>query len=184
MENDILNQLWNDDKQFSLLQPKEIIKKARSQRQRQYIAIIVLSLTVLILVVYAGFYFPKNFNDFSLGLLLMILPLVFRIVLEFASIYKKQSKITEMETKAYHNYLKQYYRFRKVVNYIITPVCFGIYVYGLSLLFPYFKREFSNGFYIYLVVSGIVSLVVIAGIIIRGIVKENSFCKNINEKPI
>ena len=93
-----------------------------------------------------------------------------------------KSKLVEMDSKGYHNYLKRFYSLRKVVNYVITPICFGIYVYGLSLLFPYFKREFSEGFYIYLVVSGIVSLLVIAFIIIRGIVKENQFYNELLEK--
>ena len=183
MKNDILNQLWNSGKNPSaLVQPEALIKKAKSQRQLQYIGITVLSVTVLILIIYAVLFFPKHFNNFSLGLLLMIIPLVFRIALEIGSIYKKQSKITEMDSKAYHNYLKRYYNFRKVVNYAITPVCFGIYVYGLTLLFPYFKSEFSNGFYTYLVVSGIISLLVIAFIIVRGILKENRFYKEVLKK--
>ena len=176
MDNDKLSQLWNNDNPTPILvQPNAIIQKAKSNRQRQYVGIIVLSVTVMIITIYAAAFFPKNFNNFSLGLLLMIIPLVFRIALEFASIYKKQSKLIEMDSKGYHNYLKRFYSLRKVVNYVITPICFGIYVYGLSLLFPYFKREFSQGFYIYLVVSGIISLLVIAFIIIRGIVKENQF---------
>jgi len=66
MANDILNQLWNDDgKTPSLSQPETIIKKAKSQRQQQYIGIVVLSVTVLILVVYAVAFLPDNFNNFS-----------------------------------------------------------------------------------------------------------------------
>jgi len=109
----------------------------------------------------------------------MIIPLVFRIGLEGISIFKKQSKLVEMDSKAYHSYLKQYYKYRKVINYIITPICFAIYVYGLSLLFPFFKKEFSQGFYTYLLFSGVISLLIIAAIIIRGILKENTFYKEI-----
>ena len=180
MDNDKLNQLWNNDSTTpNLIQPEAIVQKAKSNRQRHYIGIVVLSITVVIITIYAVAFFPKNFNNFSLGLLLMIIPLVFRIALEFASIYKKQSKLVEMDSKGYHNYLKRFYSLRKVVNYIITPICFGIYVYGLSLLFPYFKREFSEGFYTYLIVSGIISLMAIAFIIIRGIVKENRFYREL-----
>ena len=183
MENDILNQLWNnDDHNPDLVQPETIIQNAKSQRKRQYIGIVVLTTTVLILIVYAVLFFPKSFNNFSLGLLLMIVPLVLRIALEVFSIYKKQSKIVEMSSKNYHNYLKRFYNFRKIVNYIITPLFFGIYIYGLTLLFPYFKREFSEGFYTYLVISGVISLILIGFIIIRGIVKENRFYKEVLEK--
>ncbi len=181
MENNTLNQLWNNNENNSnLLQAEAIIKKAKSQRKRQYIGIIVLSITVIILVVYATLFFPKNFNNFSLGLLLMIVPLVFRIGLEWLSIYKKQSKITEMNSKLFHSYLKRFYKLRKVVNYIITPLCFGIYVYGLTLLFPYFKNEFSEGFYTYLIISAIVSLVVIAAIIVNATIKEEKFYQNLS----
>jgi len=183
MNKDILNQIWNEDgNKASLSQPETIIKKAKSQRQRQYIGIVVLSVTVLILVIYAVVYFPENFNNFSLGLLLMIFPLVFRIGLEWVSIYKKQSKLVEMDSRAYHNYLIGFYRNRKIINYIVTPICFGIYVYGLTLLFPFFKREFSQGFYTYLLFSGVISLIVIAAIIVRGIIKENAFYKEVLDK--
>ncbi len=183
MKNDILNKLWNSEEHPSpLAQPEAIIKKAKLQRQRQYISIIVLAVSVVILGLYAGLYFPKNLNHFGLGLLLMMAPLVFRIILEWVSIYKKETKIMTMQSKAYHNYLKLYYSFRKVVKYGITPLCFGIYTYGVTLLFPYFKREFTSGVYIYLVATAIVSLIVIAGIIVRGIAKENQFYKAIVNK--
>jgi len=180
MNSDILNQLWNDDgKNPSLSQPETIIRKAKSQRQRQYIGIVVLSFTVLILGVYAVAFLPDSFNNFSLGLVLMIFPLVFRIALEVFSIFKKQSKLLEMDSKAYLSYLILFYKFRKVIHYTVTPICFGIYVYGLTLLFPFFKKEFSQGFYTYLLLSGFISLVVIAAIIIRGILKENTFYKEV-----
>ena len=51
MENDKLTQLWNHNKDNSAITaPEIIIKKAKKQRYGQFIAIAVMSLTVLMRV--------------------------------------------------------------------------------------------------------------------------------------
>lgn len=180
MENDILTKIWNKENDNNpLINSKEIISLASKQRASQRIGMIIMSLTLIIITIYAIIYLPQNFNTFSLGLLLMITAMLVRIVIEWYSKMRKAQQLVALDYKAYKSYLKKYYKMRMLVNYIITPICFGIYCYGLYLLFPHFKREFSQGFYIYLIISGIVSLAVIAMIIINQVVKERRFLKQL-----
>ncbi|MBS2101143.1 hypothetical protein [Carboxylicivirga linearis] len=182
MKNDILSQTWNSQKSDSVIaSPDQIIKKANKQRNSQYISIAVMSVTVVILLTYAIYYVGNNWNTFTLGMILMISSLTFRIALEFLSIYKKEHQLISLDNHSFKKYLKKHYQIRLKVNYIITPVCFAIYTFGFTLLLPYFKQMFSRGFYLYIVISGVVSLVVIAVIIVNTIRKEHSFLNSLNK---
>ncbi len=183
MENDKLTQLWNQNKDNSTIaDPETIIKKAKKRRYGQFIAIAVMSLTVLILLIYSIYYINNQWNDFALGLLLMISSLTFRIILEFVSLYQKENQLISLDSISFKKYLKKHYKLRLKVNYIITPMCFAIYVFGFTKLLPYFKQAFSEGFYTYILISGIVSLCVLPLIIVKNILKENDFLKKLNKE--
>lgn len=181
MENDKLTKLWNQTKDNStIMDPESIIKKAKKQRYRQFIAITVMSITVLILLTYSIYTINNKWNNFALGLVLMISSLTFRIILEVVSLYQKEHKLISLDNRLFKKYLKRHYKTRLAVNYIITPICFAIYIIGFTKLLPYFKQEFSEGFYMYLLISGIVALFVLAVIIVKNILKENDFLKKLN----
>ncbi len=181
MKNDQLSQIWNSQKYDSIIErPDQIIKKAKKQRNSQFISIAVMSITVIILLIYAGYYISNNWNNFTLGIVLMISSLAFRIILEFVSLYRKESQLVSLDNRSYRKYLKSYYKIRLKVNYIITPICFAIYIIGFTMLLPYFKQMFSKGFYTYIIISGIVSFIVIAVIIIKSVIKEQNFLSQLN----
>lgn len=183
MENDKLTQLWNQNKSnFTIVSPETIIKKAKKQRYGQFIAITVMVLTVLILLIYSIYNINNQWNNFTFGLVLMISSLTFRIILEFASLYQKENQLISLDNVSFKKYLKRHYKLRLTINYIITPICFTIYVFGFTKLLPYFKREFSEGFYIYILISGIISLFILAIIIANNIIKESNFLKQLNIK--
>jgi heme exporter protein D len=183
MENDLINKIWDtQDDNSNLGSPSDIINKAKRQRKGQYITITVLSVTVAVLVFYTFYVSLKGWNSFNLGLLLMISSLVFRIILELASVYRKEKQLLSMPQKMYYAYLKKHYNARLIINYVITPICIAAYIYGFTLLLPYFKDYFSEGFYNYILISGVVSLLVIVAIIIRSVIKEQRFLKQLKEK--
>lgn len=183
MENDNLNKLWETQtNEISSLNPKHIIKKAKKQRNGQYISIIVMTLTVVILIIYAFYNAFMQWNAFNLGLFLMISSISFRIILEFYSLYRKEKRLISMAQRPYYAYLKKYYKMRIIINYLITPVCITIYIYGFYLLLPYFKQYFSKVFYNYILISGIISLIVIIAIIVSSTVKEHGFLKHLNNR--
>ena len=180
MKNDQLTQIWDSQKKGSpLTNPGRIIKKANNLRKRQFIGVAVMSTTVLVLLAYAAYYTSNHWNDFTLGLVLMISSLTFRVILEFVSLYRKESQLISLDSTAFKDYLKRHYKRRLNINYFITPLCFAIYVYGFLKLLPYFKQAFSTGFYNYILISGFISLLVIAVIIVNGIIKENKFLKEL-----
>jgi Kef-type K+ transport system membrane component KefB len=182
MENDNLNKLWemqaNDSSNFN---PKVIITKAKKQRNGQYTSITVMSLTVIILIIYAFYYAFNQWNTFNLGLILMISSLTFRIVLELFFLYRKEKQLISMAQKAYHAYLKKYYKARQIINYVITPICVIVYIIGFYLLLPYFKEYFSQAFYNYILISGILSLIFVIAIIIKSTIKEQRFLKQLHK---
>ena len=183
MENDNLNKLWetqaNDGSSFN---PKDIITKAKQQRYRQYISITVMSLTVAILITYTFYYAFNQWNTFNLGLILMISSLTLRIILEFYSLHRKEKQLISTTQKSFYSYLKKYYKTRLLINYIITPVCIGVYVFGFYLLLPYFKEYFSKGFYTYILISGIISIAVVIAIIVNSTIKEQRFLKQLHKR--
>jgi len=138
-----------------------------------------MSLTVVILIIYAFYYAFNQLNTFNLGLIFMISSLTFRIILEFYSLYRKEKQLISMAQKTYYAYLKKYYKARQIINYIITPICIAIYIFGFYLLLPYFKQYFSKAFYNYILISGIISLIVIIAIILKSIIKEQRFLKQL-----
>jgi len=180
MENDNLDKLWQtQNTNLDISNPNQIMSKAKKQRNGQYISIAVMTLTVVILITYAFYFAFNQWNSFNLGLLLMISSLVFRIILEFYSIYQKESQLISMDHKSYHAYLKKYYKTRLLINYVITPLCIVIYAIGFYVLLPYFKGYFSTGFYNYILISGILSILIVTGIIINSIIKEQRFLKQL-----
>lgn len=181
MENNHLDKLWgtqdNDVLDFS---PKDIIKAAKKQRNGQYINIAIMVVTVSILIVYASFYAFSKWNTFNLGLTLMISSLVFRILLEFYSAYRKEAQLISLDHRSFLEYLRKYYKTRLVINYLVTPLCIVIYAIGFTMLLPYFKQYFSKTFYNYLLISGIASILFVIGIIIYSTLKEQRFLKQLS----
>ncbi|CAL2083298.1 hypothetical protein [Tenacibaculum sp. 190524A05c] len=176
MENDKLNQLWKSQKDNSNTNtPENIIKLAQKQRNGQFLSITILSITVIILIVYTIYCSVYEWNNFTIGLLLMIGSLVFRIVLETISLYRKEQQLIALDSKEFQKYLGKHFKLRKIINYVVTPICFIIYTYGFTKLLPYFKQEFSEGFYTYILISGFLSILIIAIIVAFSIRRENKF---------
>tara|TARA_R110002049_G_C9133216_1_gene559144 strand:- start:105 stop:653 length:549 start_codon:yes stop_codon:yes gene_type:complete len=182
MENDNLSKLWelqgNDSSNFN---PKDIITKAKKQRNGQYISITVMTLTAVIIIIYVFYYAFNQWNTFNLGLIFMISSLILRIILEFHSLYRKEKQLISLTQKSYLAYLKKYYKTRQIINCTITPVCITVYIFGFYLLLPYFKEYFSNGFFTYIIVSGVISLIVVIVIIVKSTIKEQRYLKQLHK---
>lgn len=183
MKNDELKQLWS--KQKNVLPsppPQDIIAKAKSQRRGQFISITILGITVIVLLLFSLTYATNQWNGFSFGLTLMIASLSFRIIIEFSFLFRKEGQLITLDHGAYRSYLARYYRSRLWINFLLSPLCFGIYVFGFSKLLPYFKQAFSPGFYTYLVVSGVISLLALVGIVGYSVIKEERFLRALKEE--
>lgn len=173
MENDLIKNIWNSQvEQSQTGDPSSIIRLAKSQRRHQLGGILIMSMAVFILIGFMIYISNFQWNNFSLGIFLMISTLLLRIFVEITSLFVKQKKLINLDHKSFHLYLKNHYKNRLWINYLLTPVCILFYTYGFFLLLPYFKEELSHSFYRYILFSGFISIGIITGIIFYRIMQE------------
>lgn len=183
-----LQNIW-DQQTESDTQPTaaEIIKKAEAHTKKikrsHFWTRVILSLTSLVLISYyiwAGAYRQTQFN---FGLCIMITMLLIRVALEWISVKKLENLKTDLNLLEYSKLAQQFYKWRKKIHYILTPIIYLTYTAGFTLLLPVFKNIFSRGFYLYILLSGYVFLFVFGLFMIRIIQKEIkllNFFKNIS----
>ena len=102
MNNDSLDQIWNrQKKELPMPELRDIISKAGKQRRGQFLTISILAITVLILLVYGLYFSSTSWHDFTFGLFLMISSLLFRVILEFITLYRKENRLVALDNKAF-----------------------------------------------------------------------------------
>jgi len=149
-----------------------IVQRAQKIRKKQWIATVILGITCIVLIAFFLYVSAYKEQRFMIGLLSMILILVIRMGLEMWSM--RFLKITNLSVAMlrFEERMLAFYKKRVGILLFITPLSMVIYVYGFSILLPYFKAEFSSGFYQYIVVSGIVSLLGLSWLIAKQVQKE------------
>lgn len=149
---------------------KEILKKSAQIRKKQRIGQIVLGATVIILLLFFFYVSAYNSNRAFWGLGIMMASLVIRMIIEYFSICSF-SKIPPFEKmKDYNQKLISYYRTRKLIHFLVTPLLFGSYIYGFILLLPVFEKNLSESFYSYISWSSVfifTGLLVLIGVQIK-----------------
>lgn len=160
---------------------KALLNRIRTIKNKQRITNIVLGSTVIILIGF--FFYIAGFNDQQvvLGISLMIGSLLVRMLLEILSMRKLGKMNTLSRQTDFRNDLMVYYRRRKSVHFLWTPIIIGCYVVGFLILLPLFKANLSAGFYTYIVVSSIVLLVFFSVFIAKQIRNEIKELKRLQE---
>ncbi len=158
-----LQSIWN---QQAIIQPKldtEEIKtksfqKIKAQKVKHFWTIGILSTLIIVLIFFYKFIYNDAITSKLNGLELMILVIVIRIVLEIVSaiLFKKIDFTTSF--KKHTDQLVAYFKFRKTIHFIFTPIIYLLYIVGFYLLLPLFKTSLSHSFYLYVLISGIVFL--------------------------
>ena len=178
MTNKELNKIWQSQSSMGQIErPEKIIQMARTKREKQLLTIIILSATLLILLTYAWNYLTLKWNNFNIGLVIMITSIALRTLIEIIYVKQKQRKMLSLNQKAFKEYLEEYYRRRMILNYSVTPICFISYIIGFSMLLPYFKETLQPGFYHYVLISGIISLIIIVLFLFKNFYEELIFYK-------
>jgi hypothetical protein len=175
---DDLQNLWNkqsESKGRKNILPSDIIKKAEEQTRKlkkTHIAtILVLSLTIGVLVWYFV-WVSAHKTGMTLGLALMIGSLVVRVLIEWISTRKLNKVKLHQTVDAFSRQIDMFYIWRKQVHIIFTPIIYLTYVVGFIILLPLFKKYLSSGFYLYILISGIVFLSVFGFFLFRFLRKE------------
>ncbi len=151
---------------------KQILKQIASVRNKQRITNGVLAVTGSILIAFFFYVTAYKFQSVMIGLLLMIGALVFRIGLEYSSIRALNTMNVSASVESFKNEIMSYYKRRKKVHFILTPIIILVYCIGFVMLLPAFKESLSAGFYNYIIISGIITLFVLCLFMAREIKKE------------
>jgi hypothetical protein len=159
-----------------------LLKSVKSIEQKQRTGNIVLTITIIILIVFLIYVSGYKSTTFMLGIGLMIGSLLVRIAVELYSLKKLKSISFSKESNTFQNDLTSYYSFRKYTHYLITPSAIFIYTVGFIILLPLFKASLSHGFYLYILCSSVVFLVVFSVFIYKQIRKELSKLKELQMK--
>lgn len=176
-EFNTIQEIWNSQ---SDIKPKQnasdLIAKAEEQtktlKHNHYWTIGIISVTVFILLFYFFWTNSHQFNSLTIGLSIMIVMLIVRIILEINSSAKLKSIKPDLSLTDYSQKVKTFYEGRKKIHLILTPIIYISYFIGFIMLLPTFKANFSNGFYLYCLVSGFGFFFVFGYFLIRQIRKE------------
>lgn len=151
---------------------ESLLKSVKSIEKKQKIGNVVLSSTIIVLVFFAIYVSGYKNTIFLLGISLMVGSLLFRIAFELYSLQKSKKLNFINDYKTFKEDLTNYFSFRKIVHYIITPLSIVVYAVGFIVLLPLFKATLSHGFYIYILVSSIVLLLIFSVFIYKQIKNE------------
>ena len=162
------------------VQPKltshEIIEKGAKQLQqikiKHYGTIAILTLLIFALTYYYFWIYNEKITAQLNGLRVMILVIIVRIILEIISIIQfKKIDFTDSFTN-YTTKLMQFYKFRKTIHFIVAPLILISYCIGFIALLPLFKENLSKGFYLYIIWSGSIFLIIFGFIMFKSSKKD------------
>lgn len=133
-------------------------KRINDSRKKHVATIAIMGITCLVLVVFAISVGTQS-RLFVAGIGLMILALAVRISVEWwSSVQLKKLDVGE-NSSSYLKHLVGFYQMRKKIHGSFTVITFSLYVLGFLMLLPIFKANLSHGFFIYIIVSGVVILI-------------------------
>lgn len=186
---DELQSIWNQQSDLKPIQNStQIIKMAQEKSKmiavKHFWTIGILSVLTFILIAYFFWITGFKATPFSLGLGTMICVIVIRIILEIISINKFKNINFNNDFKNYTLKLKRFYTLRKTIHYVLTPIIYLTYILGFIILLPQFKHNFSDGMYLYILISGFGFLAFFSFFMIKEIKKDIinlKFLKNISE---
>ena len=175
--NDIQG-IWNQQSgpEMRSSQPERLILQAEKHIQKikvkQFWTIGILGVSILFFCWYSLVYVGFRFSWFHAGMALMFFSLLLRLIVEYRSYISFRRIDIRSDFTNYTKGITDFYRNRKKIHYVVTPMVGSAYITGFILLLPVFKKSFSTGFFWYIVFSGWALLILFTVILIRQIKKE------------
>ncbi|AOW21045.1 hypothetical protein [Urechidicola croceus] len=176
LKNDWQNQSTQIPKNKGI---KAISNKIKAIKNKQRITNIVLLAAIAVLIFFFFYVSAYTQSKATWGLILMITPLLVRVIIELLSINKLNKLNKGIDFSSFKTKLEHYYKLRKQVHFVLTPIVFVLYIIGFIMLLPNFKEALSKGFYNYIIVSSVVILLILSIFIIKEIKKELLFLKEL-----
>ncbi|WP_340064851.1 hypothetical protein [Ascidiimonas aurantiaca] len=163
-----IQKLWNQQ-ETNPVAPVELMEKGRDaqkkiKNQHKY-TMIIMAVTAGILISFFISIAAWHYEGFTAKLFLMVFVLLLRWLLEKYSFRRWHHIKPILSAEMYMKKITAFYRWRRKLHIVYTPILIMIYTIGFVLLLPYFEAGLSRGFYLYVVWSGVVSIAVICVII-------------------
>ena len=175
---DDIQDIWNQQSgpEIRSSQPEELILLAEKNSQKikikQFWTIAVLGVSILFFAWYSLVYVGFRFSWFHAGMALMFFSLLLRLIIEYRSYISFRRIDVRSDFTNYTKGITEFYRKRKKIHYVVTPIVGSAYITGFILLLPVFKKSFSTGFFWYVVISGWILLIFFMVLLIQQIKKE------------
>ncbi len=154
-----LQDLWQQQKPVLKQEPHVIIQKAMAEQQafkfRQKSTMLILSVTVGILIWYFMFYLGLSNSAIQLSAALMIGSILCRVCVEMISHWQLHQIDFTQSLKDYIHQFTRFYTFRIRINFFFTPLTMLLYSYGFIHLLPSLKAHVTEGWYWYILISGL-----------------------------
>lgn len=184
---DTIQDLWNlqNKPNITSSKPEELIelveKGLRKIKTRQYWTIGILAISVAILAWYIRCFTGMKATWFHTGILFMFLSLLLRLLIESWSLVSMYRIDIRNDFLTYTGHISNFYKSRKKIHYVATPMILVFYIAGFMLLLPVFKSSFSTAFFVYIVISGGGFLVFFTFLMIKEIKKEIKMLDRLRE---
>ncbi len=175
---DDIQGIWNQQSgpEMRTSQPEGLILLAEKHIQKikvkQFWTIGILGVSILFFCWYSLLYVGFRFSWFHAGMALMFFSLLLRLTVEYRSYISFRRIDIRSDFTNYTKGITDFYRNRKKIHYVVTPMVGSAYITGFILLLPVFKKSFSTGFFCYIVISGWALLILFTVMLIRQIKKE------------
>ncbi|HYF66531.1 MAG TPA: hypothetical protein VD884_00280 [Ohtaekwangia sp.] len=172
-----LQSIWNQQPGVNTTTTaSDLIKKSEEEVKRlkmgQFITISILSTLTIVLIGYFIWVGAHQLNELTIGLGVMISVILIRILIEWISVNKLKAIKADSTMIVFGHKMEKFYLWRRRIHVFIVPVIYLSYTFGFIVLLPSFQANLSYGMYLYVLISGFVSLVVLAFFIARQIKKE------------
>ncbi len=161
---------------------KSIADKVGNLRRTYVSTVLILTATLVGIAIFFYYFGVRLDGPIPTPVLLMTGALVIRIGAELLGKIALKKISPSESAMAYGDRLKRFYGQRKWVHLLLTPLSLLAYCYGFILLIPFFKDEVSRGFFLYIVISGIVFLLLLSWIIIRQAREELSLLRSMEKE--
>jgi hypothetical protein len=186
---DDIQDIWKKQSELEIRasQPEELIqlaeKNTRKIKVKQFWTIGILGVSVLFFFWYSLVIVGFQFSWFHIGIALMLFSLLFRLIVEYISYVSIRRIDIRSDFTNYTKGISDFYRKRKKIHCVVTPISVAVYIIGFIFLVPVLKKSFSPAFFWYIIISGWILLILFAVMLIQQIKKEMrllNFFKDVN----
>lgn len=154
-----IQELWHQQRPVQQQEPRVIIQKAMAEQQkfkfRQKSMMVILLVTVGVLGWYFMFYLGLSNTTVQLSAALMIGSMLCRVGVEMISHWQLYQIDFTQSLKDCTQQFMRFYIFRIRVNFFFTPLAMLLYSYGFIHLLPSLKAHVTEGWYWYILITGV-----------------------------